>query len=332
MGYFLFAFVAQYRPWQDVIWALLGVCGGAWIIMTAAVLYCGETRHSILLLRRAKKLSRETDGKQHFDVPKSMQQRGVKQLFKIALTRPFRFLFTEAIVIFAALYNGYLYGLSFLFNGAFSVIFGATGKGFTTLQVGLTFLGIIVGITLGPLTNLWQERYYQRRVTAAGGLNIPEARVQLGQVAAVTFPISLFIFAFTSYTWLSWVGPVVASGLWGWSFYTLILMTYTYTEDSYGMFSASALAGIGLVRNLAGCGFPLFGRQLFLNEGFQYAGLILACLSLLLMPIPFVLAKKGLALRSRSPWARQMMEHDGKGQDKKEEDVEVAMDDDKDSS
>jgi len=326
MGYFLFAFVAQYRPWRDVIWAILGVCGGAWLIMTACVLYAGETRHSILLLRRAK-AERKRTGNDNIHVPEAMRQRGVRQLFRIALTRPFRFLFTEAIVVFAALYNGYLYGLSFLFNGAFSVIFGPSGKGFNTLQVGLTFLGIIVGITLGPVTNIWQERYYQRRISAANGANIPEARVQLGQVAAVTFPISLFIFAFTSYTWLSWVGPVVASGLWGWSFYTLILMTYTYTEDSYGMFSASALAGIGLVRNATGCGFPLFGRQMFLNEGFQYAGLILACLALVLMPIPFVLAREGQALRRRSPWASQMMEHEGEAA--MEHDRDEAVDEEK---
>lgn len=310
MGYFLFAFVAQYRPWRDVIWAIMGVCGGAWVIMTVCLLVGGETRHSILLLRRAKAERRRT-GRQNIDVPEAMRQRGIAQLFKVALTRPFRFLFSESIVIFAAMYNGYLYGLSFLFNDAFSVIFGPTGKGFNTLQIGLTFLGIIIGITLGPITNLWQERYYQKRITAANGTNIPEARVQLGQVAGVTFPISLFIFAFTSYIPLSWVGPVIASGLWGWSFYTLILMTYTYTEDSYGMFSASALAGIGLVRNAAGCGFPLFARQMFLNEGFQYAGLILACLALVLMPIPFVLARKGEKLRLRSPWARHMMEQEG---------------------
>lgn len=309
-GYFLFSWVAQYRGWRDVIWALLGVCGGFWLIMSTTLLLCGETRQSVLLLRRVK-AERKRTGRQNIDVPEAMRQRGLRQLFKIALSRPFRFLFSEAIVIFAALYNGYLYGLSFLFNDAFSVIFGPTGKGFEVYQVGLTFLSICVGISLGPLTNLWQERYYQKRIHIAGGANIPEARVQLGQIAAVTFPISLFIFAFTSYVWLSWVGPVIASALWGWSFYTLILMTYTYVEDSYGFFSASALAAVGLVRNAAGAGFPLFARQMFINEGFQWAGLILACLALVLMPIPFILARRGLRLRQRSPWARQMMEHEG---------------------
>ena len=47
------------------------------------------------------------------------------------------------------------------------------------------------------------------------------------------FPISLFWFAWTSYKSVHWIVPIIASALWGWSFYTLILMTYTYTEDSY---------------------------------------------------------------------------------------------------
>ena len=228
-GYFLFAFLAQNRPWRDIFWALLGICGGFWLLMTATL---SETRHSILLLRRAAR-ERKERGTDAIEVPASMQQRGPKQLFKIALLRPFRFLFTEAIIVFAALYNGYLYGLSFLFNDAFSLVFGMGGHDFDVIGVGLSFLGIMVGISLGPLSNFWQERYYQRTIKSNGGRNIPEARVQLAKMASVTLPISLFWFAWTSYTSVHWIVPIIASALWGWSFYTLILMTYTYTEDSY---------------------------------------------------------------------------------------------------
>ena len=71
------------------------------------------------------------------------------------------------------------------------------------------------------------------------------------------------------------------------------------------MFSASAFAGIGLVRNITGAGFPLFGRQMFNTLGYEWAGSILGFLSLLLVPIPFVLSRHGRTLRARSPWARQ---------------------------
>lgn len=105
-------------------------------------------------------------------------------------------------------------------------------------------------------------------------------------------------------------------------------MTYTYTEDSYKasrfhlrnrknekepnqylqVFSASALAGLGLVRNVAGAGFPLFGQQMFTYLGNQWAASLLAFLAVLLVPIPFILERYGRALRLKSPWAKQHMD------------------------
>jgi len=182
-GYFLFSFVAQHRTWRTTLWAIFGVSAGFWLIMVAVMLYCGETRHSILLPKRAKKERKQ--GNEKVDVPEEAEQRGATDLFKVVLTRPFRFLFTEAIILFAALYNGYLYGLSFLFNDAFSLVFGPQGHGFNVVSFGLSFLGVAVGISIGPFTNIWQERYYQRKVKETGGNNIPEARVQLGKVVGI---------------------------------------------------------------------------------------------------------------------------------------------------
>ena len=127
-------------------------------------------------------------------------------------------------------------------------------------------------------------------------------------VAAVVFPVSLFGFAWTCFTSIHWIVSIIFAALFGWSFYTLILMSYMYIEDSYKVFSASALVATGLSRNVAGAGFPLFGNQLYENECNQWGISILAFLSILLVPIPFILAFKGKNLRRRSPWARQHMD------------------------
>ena len=123
-------------------------------------------------------------------------------------------------------------------------------------------------------------------------------------------PLSLFWFSWSTYTSVHWIVPIIASAFWGWSFYTLILMTYMYTEDSYGVYSASALAGLGLIRNLFGAGFPLFSQQLFAAEGYQWGGSILAFLAIILTPIPFILRRNGAGLRRKSPWASGHMEGD----------------------
>jgi MFS family permease len=247
-GFFAMSFVAEYRGWREVFWALLGVCGSFWVIMALTL---KETRHTTILRRRAKAARQTKLNSDSTPGSDGLERRSADELFKVALTRPFRFLFTEAIVIFAALYNGYLYGLSFLFNGAFRMVFGEEGHGMSTIGVGCAFLGIALGISIGPFTNLWQERYYQRRLATSGNAAVPEARLQLAMVAAIgkpvshlelelgksnyvkVFPISIFCFAWTTYTSISPIVPIIASAFWGWSFYTLILMTFQYTEDAY---------------------------------------------------------------------------------------------------
>lgn len=308
-GFVLFSFIAHGRSWHGVFLVMFFICFAFWIFMVVALYAIGETRHSVILLRRARALRKAT-GNEELEVPDEIKQRETAQLFGQALARPFRFLSGEAIVQFGALYNGFLYGLSFLFNGAFHMIFGPQGYGFDTIGVGISFLGIVLGISLGLLTNVFQERHYQHQVTKAGGRDVPEARVHCAKFAAVVLPVSLLCFAFTATPSIHPIFPILASFFWGWSFYTLILMTLTYTEDAYKTYSASALAGIGLVRNLAGAGFPLVGRSLFVNIGTRSASLVLMAIAICLMPIPFVLEKRGVSLRKRSPWAAAHEEED----------------------
>jgi hypothetical protein len=103
-----------------------------------------------------------------------------------------------------ALYNGYLYGISYLFNSAFNLVFSA--HGFNTFEVGLAFLGIATGIFIGVFTNIWQEKFYQRRCKQAGKV-VPEARIALGMVTAFTLPVSLFWFAWTSFPSVHFMVP-----------------------------------------------------------------------------------------------------------------------------
>jgi hypothetical protein len=146
------------------------------------------------------------------------------------LKRLFVFLATESIVQFATAYNGYLYGLSYFLNSAFVGVFSPEDSGYHTKGIGLCFLVIVVETIIGPITKaLFQEPYFKRQVDYK---NIPEGKLMLLKFAAVAFPISLFLFAWTSYTDL-------ASGLWAGSITVFIFTTYTYAEDSHKVCSDS---------------------------------------------------------------------------------------------
>ena len=212
-----------------------------------------ETRHSIILRNRATDQLR---CRGHQDVyrgkGRALEQRPHKQLFLSALPRPFRFLLTEPVVILIALYSGCLWGSSTLFYDAFIALFEERSRGFDVVGIGGAMLGIMFGISCGPVANLWQERHYERRIGHAQGRSVPEARAQLAKVAAIgtsysplfwymltrsssVHPLSLLWFFWTTSDNIHWISLIAASTFWAWSFYVLVLMSYSYIEDTYGV-------------------------------------------------------------------------------------------------
>lgn len=229
-----------------------------------------ETRHSIILEKKAARVRKalKKEGFKSADLIRDAhadEARSLHTLFAVTLTRPFRFLFTEPITMGAAAYNGFLYGLVYLFNEAFPLVFGpgANGHGFNTGEWGLAFLGIAIGSLIGAMLHPLQERYYLRKVAENDGKGVPEARLWMARGGSIIIPISLFWFAWTSYPSIHWIVPIIASVFFGLGLYIVILSILNYVVDSYQTYSASALAGVILVRNVVGAGFPLFASQMY---------------------------------------------------------------------
>lgn len=221
-----------------------------------------ETRHSTILEKKTKRLRKKLEKEGHpaagsirdlhYDDP---ENKGLAQLFKVTLTRPFIFLFSEPITYFSALYNGFIYGVVFLFNEAFPLVFGGAHE-FNSGEVGLTFLGLVIGPIIGACFHFVQENYYKRQVRRNDGMGVPEARMWMGMAGSIMIPIALFWFAWTSYSDIPWIVPIIASGLFGLGIYIVILGILNYIVDSYQTYSASALAGVIFVRNVVGAAFP----------------------------------------------------------------------------
>lgn len=294
--------------WRWIFWILMAITGGVWVFL---VLTVPETRHSIILQRKARRVckqmaaenlkSAESTTDIHAD-----ERKGLHQLFAVTLTRPFRFLFTEPITFFSAIYNGFIYGLVYLFNEAFPLVFGAPkGHPFNVGEQGLTFLGMAIGPIIAFCFYPLQERYYLKQVAKNNGKGVPEARMWMARLGAILIPVSLFWFGWTSYRSIHWIVPIIASSLFGAGIYIVILSILNYVVDSYQTYSASALAGVILVRNCVGAGFPLFATQMYQKLDYEWASSLLGFLGILLVPIPFLFFYKGRTVRLRSPWARE---------------------------
>ena len=263
--------------WRWTFWVNMATTAGFWVIL---VLTVPETRHSIILQRKTKKL-RQQMRRENLAAAESLtdantdERKGLHQLFAITLTRPFYFLFTELITFFAAVYNSFLYGLVYLFNEAFPLVFGPKislgGHNFNGGEQGLAFLGLASGPIVAFCFYALQERYYLSHVAANDGKGVPEARMWMARAGTVFIPISLFWFAWTSYPSIHWIAPIIASGLFGAGIYIIILSILNCVVVSYQTYSASALAGVILVRNLVGAGFPLFATQMYEKLDWEWA-------------------------------------------------------------
>lgn len=150
-------------------------------------------------------------------------------------------------------------------------------------------------------------RKWSRIRSAADRKIVPEDRLYGAMYGAWLLPVGLFIYSFTQYEYLTWVGPAVALAPIATGIFFIFESCYSYTTDCYGEESAgSALAAQSFLRNTMGAVAPLFATQFFHNVGSQYAGLILSLIATLMAPIPFAMFKYGHVLRHRSPLA----EHD----------------------
>lgn len=204
----------------------------------------------------------------------------------------------------AAIYNGFIYGIVYLFNEAFPLVFGPGGHEFNAGEWGAAFVGLFIGSVVAAMFHPLQERYYLRQVARNDGKGVPEARMHLARFGTFLLPISLFWFAWTSFRNVHWIVPIIASTFFGAGIYIIILAVLNYVVDSYQSYAASALAGVILIRNLVGAGFPLFGTQMYDYLGLEWASSLLAFLSLTMCVIPFLFFYKGEYLRLKSPWAR----------------------------
>ncbi|THV06107.1 MFS polyamine transporter [Dendrothele bispora CBS 962.96] len=299
LGPLIGGWIGQEIGWRWIYWVLF-IFTGACFILT---LFMPETLATVLLTKKAKNL-RKTTGDSSYRSLDELGRPPFIQIMKVALSRPLVMLFTEPILAFMTLYLSFIYSILYLLFFAFPLAFQEV-RGFSIGMTGVTFISVLLGITTAMLIMPIQERIYAR-VTVNG--TYPEARLYPMMLGAICLPSALMIFAFTgAYSWVHWIGPCVAGYLFGFALIIIYISGNSYIVDSYSDYAASAIAAKTLVRSEIGAMVPLYINQMFHNMGFQYAGLLLALIGVVIAPIPFIFFWWGGRIRARSKRASKNM-------------------------
>ncbi|KAF1992484.1 MFS general substrate transporter [Aulographum hederae CBS 113979] len=298
----------------------------AWItlffsIICLAPVYLGmrETYKKIILEKRAK---RERKSRGESEPSRPPMGPTLHRFFRQTLSRPLYMLFTEPIPGLFALYVAFNFAVQYTFYAAFPLVF-ESAYGFSLGQVGLTFLGLGVGVFFGFLALIYFNlKPYKRwvielktaqaketRKAQEEGRDVPshaktpppaEWRLILAFPASILMPISLFLFAWTVGR-THWIVPVIAEALFGMAQLQIFMAATMYVMDCYGpLFGASAMAANTLLRYILSAAFPLFALQMYRGLGPDWATSLLAFVSCVLAVIPWCFWRWGPALRRRS--------------------------------
>ncbi|MCJ1305189.1 hypothetical protein MMC08_008003 [Hypocenomyce scalaris] len=297
-------FVNQYTTWRWSFYILL-IWSGA--MLAGTVISVPETYHPVLLRNKARRLRKET-GNDQWHAPIERLDRSILQTIVRSIYRPFLLLILEPMCLNLCLYSAILLGVLYLFFGAFEIVF-STNHGFELWQVGLTFLGLLVGMLAGISTDpLWHKNYMrlvQNRERGGGepGGAEPEFRLPPAIAGGILVPIGLFWFGWTTYASVHWIVPIIGSAIFGMGTLLVFSGVFTFLVDAYPLYAASALAANSFARSSFAAAFPLFGVQMYNKLGYQWATSLLAFLTVAMMPFPYIFFRYGKRIRGHSKFA-----------------------------
>ncbi|KAM5368729.1 hypothetical protein ACJZ2D_009395 [Fusarium nematophilum] len=299
-GVILGGFIAKYTTWR---WAFFSTP-----ILSACIQLIGfylleETYPPLLLRRRKWTIISETGDTRYHTHYDHLDHVTIRVLSK-NLVRPFKLLATQPIVQVMALYNAFLYGNTYIFYADFVSLW--TDRYRQSVQIaGLNYVSIAISSDLATVIyTMTIDGIYRAMSNRNGGKGRPEFRIPVMAPGTLLLGVGLFWYGWSAEAVVHWIMPNIGCGLFVAGATVCTSSVNAYIVDTYGQYSASAIAAISILRCLAGFGFPMFAPYMYDRLGYGWAATVLGLIALGIgLPAVVLLWKFGLYLRQRSPYS-----------------------------
>ncbi|TDZ17026.1 putative efflux pump kojT [Colletotrichum orbiculare MAFF 240422] len=286
--------------WRWTEWTMLIASG----LVLLLVLSCMPETYGPLLLQWKAAHYRRITGDDRFRSEHEIVDATLLSRLRTSMTRPFLML-TEPIIIAMTLYITVVYIVLFTFLVGWPDIFEKTyglGQGLANVIFIAMFLGTQVNFLFVPIVYRMTLKRIQLRGEDAPFE--PETRLWYAMFGpAISIPVSLFWLGWTNYASISVWSGIFAVVVFGYGVTGIFICVYMYIIDSYEIYSASALTFVSLIRYIVAGGMTVVGLPFYEKMGTHYTLTILACISTVLVPIPYVLYYYGPWIRSKSRFA-----------------------------
>ncbi|KAB8298755.1 hypothetical protein EYC80_000930 [Monilinia laxa] len=293
LGPIIGGFVEANLAWRWNIWIQL-IFGGA--VQILHFFLVPETRTTLMMDKIAKKMRKSGQNPNIYgpnELTPFKERFSMKETL-VTFVRPFKMFLTEPIVLTLSLLSGFSDALIFMFIQSFSLVYKQWGFG--TVELGLTFVPILIG---KPKPDDEHAQF--------------ESRLWFLLWTAPCLPIGIIGFAWTSTgPPIHWIGSCIFAAVVGIANYSIYMATIDYMICAYGPYSASATGGNGWSRDFLAGVLTIPATPFFQNLSsdsslsLAYASTILACVAFILVIAVYVIYFNGPALRRRSPFAQQL--------------------------
>lgn len=137
------------------------------------------------------------------------------------------------------------------------------------------------------------------------GVVPPEAMVSIIFFGATLLAIGQLWFSWTCTPNVHWIIPIISGLPFGVGNACVFIYAQNYIAQSYGLYSASALAGNMLTRSVMGAFLPLAGPAMYETLGLNWAGTILGLVETACIMMPVVFYFYGHKIREASPLIKE---------------------------
>ncbi|BCS29349.1 MFS transporter [Aspergillus puulaauensis] len=293
-------FVFEYLGWRWTNWIVLIMGGAIFILMC----FIKETYEPVILRHRAAKLRKETGNPKwwtRYDDGEALKTR-----LRVGLSRPLVMLATEPICIFWDTYVAIVYGILYLCFVAYPIAF-QTERGWSPGIGGLSFIGIGVGVLITIACEpLLRKIINNHRRDPETGQVPPEAMASIVTLGAILLAVGQLWFAWTCTPNVHWIVPILAGLPFGAGNACVFIYASNYMARSYGIYTASALAGNMFARSVMGACLPLAGPSMYAALGLNWASTLLGLVEAACISIPVIFYFYGHRIRKASPMIQEM--------------------------
>lgn len=213
LGPLIGGFISYNAEWR---WNFYFVIIWSSCLLLGIVRFVPETNHPIDQKAKTMLLRKKAGVERHEALSETTHTSRRKTL-ALSLLRPFQLLLFEPMCLALNLYSAILLGVLYLFFQAFPHLFETT-YGFNCWQVGLTFLGIILGMIVAATSSPLWYRLTEGLSNVLGDKNCeatPEYRLVPAVPGSALISIGLFWFGWTISPNIHWIVPVLGSAIFG---------------------------------------------------------------------------------------------------------------------